>query len=431
MTNKLDNLNSTMYRWLSSKFELEGNRSNRILPMEGLRGLAILLVFTYHYYGLVWAHMPAFDPVISALGTVGGSGVDLFFVLSGYLIYGAVSKQNFNFGDFLRRRSERIYPAFLVVLSFYIFMSFLSGTHGSAAKESWDRIPANNLQAVLYIAENICFLPGILPIQPILNVAWSLSYEWFFYLSLPLVFALTGFRNLSRQTRAICVLSVVATVVTLHLALPLSFYRSGNPSRTCHIRAIMFLGGVLVYELNKLRPLQREAKWLRILSVVVGVITLGCLVASPKAIDGDLARSIRRETILSTLMFLSYSPLVYFAIRGEVTVAKALSYTPLRWLGNMSYSFYLFHGVPLHALGIVSRAIGTSGTVPLYFLLSVVGLPLALGVASASSAVLFVLVERPFSLSKSKKRVVAAAASESPLRPSQLPSVPLLNQFEN
>lgn len=381
--------------------------------MEGLRGLAILLVFIYHYYGLVWNHVPSFDSLLCTLGTIGGSGVDLFFVLSGYLIYGAVSKPTFRFWDFLRRRSERIYPAFLVVLGFYVLISCLSGTHGGAAKESWDRIPANGLQAVVYIGENVCFLPGILAIQPILNVAWSLSYEWFFYLSLPLVFGLFRLRGLSRRTRAIGTAALAMAIVLLHLIAPMFFYRSGNPSRTCHIRAIMFLGGILVYELNKMQPIKREATWVRVLAIALGVFTLSCMVMSPKPLVGDLVVAIRRETVLSTLMFLTYCPLVYFAIRGEATVAKIMSWTPLRWLGNMSYSFYLFHGVPLHALGIVSRAIGTTGPTWMYLLLSIMGLPVAFCVASTSCAALFILVERPFSLSRTPKGIAGATFENS------------------
>ena len=87
---------------------------SRIVPMEGLRGWAVLLVFFVHsrsaFKGYVIPQVAA-SYLSDFLGTVGGTGVDLFFVISGYLIYGAVIRPRFTYGRFLRRRVERIYPA--------------------------------------------------------------------------------------------------------------------------------------------------------------------------------------------------------------------------------------------------------------------------------------------------------------------------------
>ena len=75
--------------WLTQRFELSrGGGDHNVRPMEGLRGFAVFLVFLVHYATLIspWIAQPsALFNVATALHTIGNAGVDLFFVLSGYL----------------------------------------------------------------------------------------------------------------------------------------------------------------------------------------------------------------------------------------------------------------------------------------------------------------------------------------------------------
>jgi peptidoglycan/LPS O-acetylase OafA/YrhL len=110
------------FRRLARLFELEG-QGDRMLSMEGLRGLAVTLVFFVHYEALFGGRISPGTALAGAarfLDIVGRTGVDLFFVLSGYLIYGAVMRMrqsNGGYARFMRRRVERIYPTFLVMLA--------------------------------------------------------------------------------------------------------------------------------------------------------------------------------------------------------------------------------------------------------------------------------------------------------------------------
>src|SRR5215469_4816738 len=67
---------------LAAWFEIEGGKSNRFASMEGLRGVAILLVFCAHYYDIIWRDLPLHSPTLDTLGKAflgaGGTGVDLF-----------------------------------------------------------------------------------------------------------------------------------------------------------------------------------------------------------------------------------------------------------------------------------------------------------------------------------------------------------------
>jgi peptidoglycan/LPS O-acetylase OafA/YrhL len=183
-----------IFRWLASIYELGDAKRSRMQTLEGLRGLAILLVFLCHYDLIILARLPI-GPVLDRLGRVvrdvGGTGVDLFFVLSGFLIYRAVLKPNMKYNSFLVRRAQRIYPTFLAVLAMYITADVFLITRLHIGTE-YHRIPQDFKHAIVYLLENVTFLPGLFPIQPIMNVAWSLSYECFFYLFLPIIIVTTA-----------------------------------------------------------------------------------------------------------------------------------------------------------------------------------------------------------------------------------------------
>ena len=93
----------------------------------GFAGLVIFLVFWAHYCTLVasWIDaLPALMELADALHAMGHEGVDLFFVLSGYLIYGSFMARQQAFIPFMARRVRRIYPAFIVVFVVYVVLSF-------------------------------------------------------------------------------------------------------------------------------------------------------------------------------------------------------------------------------------------------------------------------------------------------------------------
>src|ERR1700682_2659244 len=118
-------------------YELPGE-SNLLLSMEGMRGLAVLLVFFVHFHALFGSYVDTQSWVYAAsrfLGVVGHTGVDLFFVLSGYLIYGVLMRKPVGYLKFMRRRVQRIFPAFMTVFLVYLGLSIVfskeNRIHGS------------------------------------------------------------------------------------------------------------------------------------------------------------------------------------------------------------------------------------------------------------------------------------------------------------
>jgi peptidoglycan/LPS O-acetylase OafA/YrhL len=202
-------------QWLQQKFEVsrKGQGAN-VKAMEGLRGYAVFLVFIVHYVSLFSPFAQSDDPLVAlgvALQVVGNTGVDLFFVLSGYLIYGALIDRRPSYGAYFRRRIRRIYPVFLAVFALYFVLSFVFPGER--------KIPDGIGDAVVYLLQNLLLLPGLFPIEPMITVAWSLSYELFYYLMIPLVIEVFRLRSCRPAQQLIFFMLIAVLLVVFCAAL--------------------------------------------------------------------------------------------------------------------------------------------------------------------------------------------------------------------
>lgn len=363
--------------------------------MEGLRGLAVILVFFVHYHALFSVSLEPNSisyKISKFLSINGNSGVDLFFVLSGYLIYGAVIKK-FDFSKFIYRRIQRIYPAFLVVFAIYLVASLLI--------PSRSKLPENFSDAAIYILQNILLLPGIFDIEPLITVAWSLSYEFFYYLFLPLL--VVGLR-LQKQKPWLRVAFFVSLVL---LCLTYSFYGSFS-----NLKLVMFASGILVYEAVKTFRLNEKvtAKTdiFALLLFLFSLLMTFLLINSPAEIY--LADSPQLKNVLHMLLlFVTFLVLVLGCIGSKTILKTIFSWTPLRWLGNMSYSYYLIHGFTLQGVAFVLMKIAPQ-TVETAFGFWIF-MAISFTFTWISSTILFAAVEKPFSLAKSVKTTAKQSIS--------------------
>src|SRR5262245_58284250 len=97
--------------WLRQTFEISHSNHQTNRSMEGLRGVAVFMVFLVHFVAQCepWLSPDSFTfDAAQSLRDVGHAGVDLFFVLSGYLIYGTLIKARKPFLPYLSRRVQRI-----------------------------------------------------------------------------------------------------------------------------------------------------------------------------------------------------------------------------------------------------------------------------------------------------------------------------------
>ena len=337
--------------------------------MEGLRGFAVFLVFLVHYVTLVtpWTqNHTALMKFATALHTLGNTGVDLFFVLSGYLIYGSLIAKPQALGQFMARRVKRIYPTFFVVFVSYVGLSLFFPAE--------NRIPSSVVSGFIYLLQNLLLLPGIFPIQPLITVAWSLSYEMFYYLVIPGVIAIFGLRERSVGWRV-----AFFVAVTLIGAGVGAVY--GGP-----IRLIMFVSGILLFETLAIQRIPSISSALGLAALIAGLLAMLLPVSGTSG-------SMFKIMVLYAAFFL----LCFACFRNASGwLPQAFSWTPLRWLGNMSYSYYLLHGLALKAgFMVFSKVVPASGSEQWVFWLM---MPVMFALTLVASVVLFLAVERPFSL---------------------------------
>jgi peptidoglycan/LPS O-acetylase OafA/YrhL len=344
---------------------------------------------------------------LAAFYEIGILGVDLFFVLSGFLIYKLCISEPLAPWRYAWRRVERIYPVFAVVLGAYLLFSLLFPHAIDLPDSTEDRLA--------YIVANILLLPGVFDIEPIVPVAWSLSYEAGFYILAPIAVVGLGMRRWRSWHRCSLFLGIYAVAVALHMRGELTLL---SPS--------MFVGGLLLYEYRyHLRPASaaaarsRFAESVCLVLLAVALVLFTLLGHNRWMIEttplGALPSSVRHVFLLLAFTFLVDRCL--FAAGG---VSRMFSWKPLRWLGNMSYSYYLCHAAAIPACLVLVQICrpewSADRLVFVYLILPVFAATVAL------SLPIYVWVERPLSL---RPHVSSAVASIGGRITASLRSVPI------
>ncbi|HEX4048756.1 MAG TPA: acyltransferase [Elusimicrobiota bacterium] len=344
--------------------------STRIVPMEGVRGLAVILVFFVHYHALFhrWALEGGLTFRISSfMWSIGHSGVDLFFALSGFLIYGSVITGRTPYLKFMGRRAWRIYPTFLAVFAVYLVLSRLFPGE--------NKIPAGLLPGSSYIVQNLLLLPGLFDIPPMISVAWSLSYEFFYYLLIPLIVIGLGMRKWSSKECALlfAVMAAAYTAYCVHGPYP-------------RLQLIMFVSGILLFEAFRLFPDEavKSSTWSQDL---LGLLAL--LACAPVAhMAGELGSGWFIKIVVQFHLFLVF---LFACFRSNSFLGRMFSGRFIRYLGNMSYSYYLVHGLTLKFVAMLLARFAPMDTSGAIFWLA---LPAAFAATWVSSTLLYVIVEK-------------------------------------
>jgi peptidoglycan/LPS O-acetylase OafA/YrhL len=235
----------------------------------------------------------------------------------------------------------------------------------------------------------------VFPIRPLITVAWSLSFEIFYYLLIPILVAALRLRGWRPGARiALIAVSALAWLPLCH-ALGLGL----------HAKTVMFAGGMIVWELRAQRrepsgATQALAVAAALLSLPVAYALSDWPALSAALHLGDWDAFVRQGWLALALPLV-----VHASYCGRGPLARFFSWQPMRWLGNMSYSYYLMHGLTLKILSMVAvRIAGHAG--PSLFWLAMPGIFLATIVPSFA---LYAIVERRFSLSPTATPRYAAA----------------------
>ena len=340
--------------------------SRRFEELDGLRGLAILLVLAWHFVHNPASTSTALDGQLKSIVTglpfsLGWTGVDLFFILSGFLIGSSIiniKSRKVGLKGYAIKRFFRIVPLYLILLVSYwvaIFTGYLSQSPGLSKwflgiepAPIWNFLTFTNN---FWHAETNRFGPMWL------GVTWSLAIEMQFYLLTPVVVFLARGKALPFICVAICI-----------LAFAYRIWLAGDSQVTdAHVLTFarldtLFIGVLLAWVAFRFPKFELDGK----ISAIVFLLTIILLMIVVYYHTHDTRIfSQWMQTVGYTLIALLYAGLfmlVHFGKPGSI-MRRTFSIAPLRWLGDISYPVYLFH-FPVHAvvLYVMKRSSVTADT---------------------------------------------------------------------
>lgn len=295
------------------EFMLSNNLTYRA-DIDGLRAVAVSLVLLFHF----------------GLGVPGGFiGVDIFFVISGFLITEvirtAIQRKTFSFLDFYSRRLRRLHPALIATVALCLMAGFFLMDPASLIETSRSSIPSLLSISNIYFWQHQGYFDAAANTQPLLHT-WSLATEWQFYAIWPAIIWCT--LKLKTKTTIIILASLTVASVLASQAM-LSFNSSAAyfmmPFRLFEIS----LGGLLVFFYHNRLHSKFESG--------IFIFGLGLILSSAFMLDP-----------LSP--FPGYSALipcigtVACIYGGQSKISNFLMTSrPVTYLGQISYSVYLVH----------------------------------------------------------------------------------------
>ncbi|RKE69784.1 acyltransferase family protein [Pseudorhodoplanes sinuspersici] len=281
--------------------------------IEGLRALAILPILLFHL-----------DP---SWAPGGFAGVDIFFVISGYLISGQILKAEagkFQFLSFYWRRIRRLFPALAVTVAITLAVSWRLLTPGDFKALAWSSIASLLGVANIHFLLSVDYFNESSLLHPLLHV-WSLSVEEQFYLIWPaflILLAAGGKKTLTRGVISLGLLSLAASALFTGRAPYLAFYMMP-------FRIFEFAIGAAVFLLAA-RPSRPQ-------SMVYGLIGAALLIAAIVLFD------VRTPWPAANALLPCLATALLLIAGHDGFWHKTLSAQPLRLLGRISYSVYLVH----------------------------------------------------------------------------------------
>jgi peptidoglycan/LPS O-acetylase OafA/YrhL len=291
----------------------------RLRGLDGLRGIAVILVVFFHYtFGyahVVHPHTPGL------LGTFfsGSYGVELFFIISGYVILMTVERSP-DLYSFTVGRFSRLYPPFVFAVLFTASVTLFTGFRVGFVQPS--DVPSNFVM--------VTYLFGIRPVD---TVYWTLSYEVVFY-------AIIGTGLLMLRVRRLEFLCIAWLLIAYFCKFVLQLPQPsahGHPGfsfavGTAADYAYLFVLGMMI---RRIHQGQRN----RLTIPVIGLALVPVVFMTIEALSGHNSGGTRFGLQHAGLV-MGFATLVYVAPISRIAI---LQIGPLPWLGDISYSLYLIH----------------------------------------------------------------------------------------
>ena len=315
----------------------------RIPGLDFVRAIAVLLVLLDHSGVYTVGPVALFD---------GGFGVEIFFVLSGFLITWMLLDEQDRAGrvsliDFYRRRAARLLPVFYAYLLAGLLV--LVVLHKPVP---WGAVVSSAFYAVNYYQ---AFTGGV---AHYLSHCWSLAVEEQFYLLWPLAFIVIARRGRS-MARALVGL-VVGVWALRHVYIAFGAI-DDYLYRALETRMDQLACGCLVAVLMR-QPVWRERferlPWRGLVATALVLAMIGSL----NLLRGSVAMKYGVAYVLEPVLIASSIPMLVLLACGKGWIARILNARPMILIGQVSYGMYLFHPFVIHpARHVVERMGGSHG----------------------------------------------------------------------
>ena len=340
-----------------------------IPALDGIRGLAIFMVMAVHFI-VVFEPITVFQRGLHNASGYGTLGIDLFFILSGFLITGILQDSKAHrryFRNFFIRRLLRIFPLYYgVLLSIYGGIAIASRFGFAADPKLMEAQPwAWSYLLNLFIAREGAWT------VPYIGHFWSLAVEEQFYMLWPFV---VYFLSPKRLIVVSGILVVFATLCHLILDAHGVSFVTVHVLTPCRLNALCagaFLASWLRLPATQLggASLVKRRAWQLVVAATLAKVTIYLLVIFWPSLVNDL-EALRA---LSWIGLFAALHLAAVAVKPESVLHRLLALRPLLFLGKYSYGIYVFHHFfswPSLHYHLVTRVAGTLGSLTAAVLLN-------------------------------------------------------------
>lgn len=310
--------------------------------IDGIRAIAVLLVVLFHAGFTVFAS--------------GFIGVDIFFVISGFLIASIIKDRMdagyFSFSDFYLRRIWRLQPAMLAMILLCLVVASVFWLPEEYAPFLKSIKQTSLVVSNRYFGDETTAYAAPDSNAMLLLHTWSLSIEWQWYLLFPVIYY---FCRQKTSERTIQYGSLLITALGIFIAW---HYTTAQPTKTYYFFASRYFEFMIGVCVCVFLPQARKINSLTLNSVsLVALVAIFSISLRTDVIPGY-------PNLYTLIVCVSTAILIFSGTQQNILANKLLSFSPLVWLGTISYSLYLFHWpvfATLHYIGITSASIRAAG----------------------------------------------------------------------
>jgi peptidoglycan/LPS O-acetylase OafA/YrhL len=284
--------------------------------IDGLRAIAIIPILMFHFGYSIFSG--------------GFTGVDIFFVISGYLITSIISNKltqnNFTFHDFYLRRAKRILPLLFLVLFTCVPFAWLLMLPSELSDFGQSLLHAASFTANIHFRHSANYFAANSDQIPLLHI-WSLAVEEQFYLVFPFILIILNKRH-SDPTKTFLIILIASLAICIwasHHAPSKNFYWLPPRAWEFMFGAIAF---TLEKKLNLTKPLNQVVSFLGLMLIFYGIFEINDQMPFP----GIYALI----PVMGTFLLITFA-------KPESIITNILSISPIRFIGKISYSLYLWH----------------------------------------------------------------------------------------